>query len=329
MTYDGYNSFLTIVDDYSRATWTFLLKSKANVSQVLQVFITMVKTQFKTSVKQIRSDSGTEFFNSNIYNLLTSLGILQQSSCFETPQQNGRVERKHRYLLELARVLRCQTSLPIRFWGDCLLTVTYLINRLPSSVIKFKTPFEMLIGSPPRYDHLKTLGCLCYVSTSAHNRDKFSPRAQKCIFLGYPYYKKAYKVYNLSTYQVFSSRDVQFYEANFPFKHMSDTPNSTMPLFPASHMPPVDDEHNDTGSAVIISENRSTMNNFANLNSETPVATAMPTANTYTRPARTRTIPTKFKDYTGLPTTLQNPTASAVIHTYPLSQFYTLDNIDA
>lgn len=134
----------------------------------------MVNTQFHKSVKHIRSDNGTEFLNAEVHALFSTLGILHQSTCVHSPQQNGRAERKHRHLLELARALRFQGHLPIRFWGDCLLTATYLINRLPNSVLKFKTPFELLLGCLPQYNHLKTLGCLCYATTPSHNRDKFA-----------------------------------------------------------------------------------------------------------------------------------------------------------
>ncbi|XP_075091731.1 uncharacterized protein LOC142171910 [Nicotiana tabacum] len=72
--------------------------------------------EFEATVKVVRLDNGTEFFNSQCNGLFASLGIIHQSSCPYTPQQNGVIEWKHRHILEVARALKFQSSIPRRFW---------------------------------------------------------------------------------------------------------------------------------------------------------------------------------------------------------------------
>ncbi|XP_019241225.1 PREDICTED: uncharacterized protein LOC109221215 [Nicotiana attenuata] len=199
-THNGYKYFLTIVDDFSRATWTYLLSTKSNVFSVLKYFLSMVERQFNAKVKIIRSDNDLELGKATAASLfLESQGILHQTSCVGTPQQNGIVERKHRHLLEVARALLFQSKVPISYWGECILTATFLINRFPSKVLKGKTPYALLFGQSPSYSFLRSFGCLCYASTLSHHRGKFAPRAKACVFMGYPVGQKGYKLLNLTT----------------------------------------------------------------------------------------------------------------------------------
>lgn len=48
--------------------------------------------------------------------------------------------------------MRFEAHLPIEFWSFCVLIAGYLINRTPSSILKGKTPFEMLYNKPPLLD---------------------------------------------------------------------------------------------------------------------------------------------------------------------------------
>ena len=99
----GASYFLTIVDDFSRAVWIYLLADKKEVSIMLKRFLAMVERQFAQQVKIFRSDNGTKFTCLKSY--FFDKGIIFQTSCTSTPQQNGRVERKHQHILNIARAL--------------------------------------------------------------------------------------------------------------------------------------------------------------------------------------------------------------------------------
>ncbi|XP_075079668.1 uncharacterized protein LOC142164824 [Nicotiana tabacum] len=92
-----------VVDDYTRANWIILMQLKSETIIFLKQFFCMVKTQFNTCIKVIRTDNGKEFFNHQWSEFLQGHGVIHQSSCVHTPQQNGMVERKHRNILDTAR----------------------------------------------------------------------------------------------------------------------------------------------------------------------------------------------------------------------------------
>ena len=60
--------------------------------------------------------------------------MIHQTSCTNTPQQNGFAERKNRHLLEIARSMMFSTQVPKSYWEEAVLTAAYLINRLPTRV---------------------------------------------------------------------------------------------------------------------------------------------------------------------------------------------------
>ena len=142
------------------------------------------ETQFSNVVQRVRSDNGKEFTNKPSQAYFRENGILHETSCVDKPQQNGRGERKNRHILNVAKALRFQASLPLCFWGECVLSVAYLINRTHTKVLNAKTPYEVLFGVKPTYDHVKVFGCLYYAHNHEATRDKFDARATKCIFLG-------------------------------------------------------------------------------------------------------------------------------------------------
>lgn len=203
---------MTIVDDCSRFTWLCLIQNKTDVHIVLKDFLLLINTQFDVKVQVIKTDNETECIS-----LFTFLGIIHQSSCPYTLQQNGTVERKHKHILNTARELRFQSGMSIKFWGNCIKTEAYLINRIPIAVLQGKSPYEMLHEKEPNIKHMTVFGCLCFASV-LQKLDKFAPRAKRSMFMGYSETQKVYRIMDLETRRFYVSGDVTFMEHIFPFK---------------------------------------------------------------------------------------------------------------
>ncbi|RVW42015.1 Retrovirus-related Pol polyprotein from transposon RE2 [Vitis vinifera] len=197
----GFQYFVTFIDDYSRCTWLFLMKNRAELFSIFQKFYTEIQTQFNISIRVLRSDNAREYFSAQFTSFMSHHGILHQSSCAHTPQQNGVAERKNRHLVETARTLLLHSHVPFRFWGDAVLTACYLINRMPSSVLHDQIPHSLLFPDQPLYFlPPRVFGCTCFVHILTPGQDKLSAKAMKCLFLGYSRLQKGYRCYSLETH---------------------------------------------------------------------------------------------------------------------------------
>jgi transposase InsO family protein len=223
----GFRWYIIFVDDFSRMTWLYLLKTKDEVKEIFKVFINMVKTQFERNIKVIRSDNGTEFVNHDVRVILQNNGILQETSCVGTPQQNGVAERKNRHILEITRALLIENNVPNFFWDNAITYAIYLMNRTPTQVNNFKTPLQCfsahlklnsLLNLPP-----KIFGCTVYIHIQKQYRSKLEPRAEKCVFLGMGHNQKGYKCYSTNTRKFYTTMDVTFLE-NEPYFAISQNP---------------------------------------------------------------------------------------------------------
>jgi hypothetical protein len=97
-------------------------------------------------VQVIRTDNGTEYVNNTFGGFLSDQVILHQTSCPDTPPQNGVAEQKNFHVLEVARSLMYTMNVPRFLWGEAIIPATYLINRTPSRTLGMKSPSELLFG---------------------------------------------------------------------------------------------------------------------------------------------------------------------------------------
>ncbi|CAN1170240.1 Retrovirus-related Pol polyprotein from transposon TNT 1-94 [Linum perenne] len=216
-TLHGNRWFVSFIDDHTRLGWVYLLKHKSDVKNAFCEFYTMISTQFQTGISILRFDNGTEYFNTQLGSFLKDKGIVHQSSCRSTPQQNGIAERRNRHLLEVTRALMFSANLPKYLWGEALLTAAYLINRVPSKPLQFQTPLQCLSKTFPhnRLQNnlpLKVFGSVCYVLTPSQFQSKLDPKSKKCVFIGYASNQKGYKYFDPLTQKTQVSKDVSFWE---------------------------------------------------------------------------------------------------------------------
>lgn len=150
--------FLTIVDDFTRFTWVFMMSHKSETRQHIVKFCKMVQTQFNCVIRSIHSDNGQEFIFTDFYQ---SAGIIHQRSCTYTPHQSSVFERKQQYILQVARSLLFYSSLPLKYWCNGVLVATHIINRIPSTAIQGQIPYELLYHKFVDYSYMHMFGVLC------------------------------------------------------------------------------------------------------------------------------------------------------------------------
>ena len=102
------------------------------MSEVFKGFYNMIHNQYGKGINFFRSDNGGEFVNGVLKEFFGEKGIIHETSCVGTPQQNGVAERKNRHILETARALLFEYKVPNIFWDRAVSMAVYMINQLPT-----------------------------------------------------------------------------------------------------------------------------------------------------------------------------------------------------
>src|SRR5581483_9529917 len=190
---------LVIVDDYSRFTWVFFLRTKDETSGLIKSCVIKVENQLNLKVKIIRSDNGTEFKNFDLNSFCDSKGIEKQYSAPRTPQQNGVAERRNRTLIEVARTMLAESKLPITFWAEAVNTACYVQNRVLVIKTQGKTPYELFKKKKPFIGFLMPFGSPCTILNTKDHLGKFESKSDDGFLVGYSSQSKAYRVFNSRT----------------------------------------------------------------------------------------------------------------------------------
>lgn len=223
--------YVLFVDDNTRYTWLHPIRMKSEFFEVFLKIQKMVEKQFSKPIKIFQCDGSGEFISNVFIKHLESYGIIRQMSCPNTLEQNGISERKHRHMVEIGLTLLFHAKLPLFLWVEAFLTVVFLINRLPSSVLKNEIPFAKLYGTAPDYNSLKVFGCRCYPYLKGQT--KFAPKTYPCVFIGYSSLHKGYRCYQPSNRRVFFSRHVIFDEQH----SLTCNQKKLIPLIPLALLP--------------------------------------------------------------------------------------------
>ena len=213
----GFCYYILFMDDYTRYTWIYPMHKKSKVFIHFNNFITFIFNQFSTMVKILQSDGGKEYDHLSFRQLCTHKGIHHRFSCPHTLQQNGLAERKHCYISEMGHTMLLATNLPHKFWDEALCITVYIINQLPTPVLKWASPFQILFGQAPDYMTLRTFGCACFPYLGDYATNKLQPRSLSCVFLGYSDQYKGYRCFHPPTRRVYLSCHIKFNEDDFPF----------------------------------------------------------------------------------------------------------------
>jgi transposase InsO family protein len=139
----GYVYYVSFIDDYSRKTWVYLLKSKDEVFSKFKEFKALIENISERNIKILRSDNGGEYTSKEFVNYCKDVGIKRELTTPYNLQQNGVAERKNKTIMEAVKTMIHDQDVLMCLWAEATKTTIYVQNRLSHSALGFKTPEEM------------------------------------------------------------------------------------------------------------------------------------------------------------------------------------------
>ena len=128
------------------------------------------------------------------------------------PHQNGVAERNNRSIVEAAKAMIHDQSLPLHLWAEAYKTVVYVQNISPHKILGNMTPKEAFTGKKPDLSNLRIFGCPVYIHVPNDKRTKWEPSGKNDTFVGYSETSKGYRIYISGQRKIEVSRDVTFDE---------------------------------------------------------------------------------------------------------------------
>jgi hypothetical protein len=208
----GYVYYVSFIDDYSRKTLVYFLKSKDELFGKFKEFKALIENISERKIEILKIDNGGEYTSNEFVRFSRDAGIKRELTTPYNHQQNGVVERKNKTIMEAMKTMIHDRDLPMHLWAEAARTIVYVQNRLSHSALGFKTLEEMFSGKKPEVSHIKIFGCPVFVHIPKEKRTKIDPSGKKGIFVGYCEVSKAFKIYIPGYHHIEISRDVTFDE---------------------------------------------------------------------------------------------------------------------
>ncbi|CAI7733965.1 unnamed protein product [Closterium sp. NIES-54] len=238
--------FLLIVDDYSRYTTVFPLRSKGEVPGVLIDWIRGTRRQVSEKfgsdlpVLRLHSDRGGEFSSDLLRAFCRLEGIRQTFTLPASPQQNGIAERRIGMVMDVAHTSMIHAAAPHFLWPFAVKYAAHQINLQPRVSLPETTPTLRWTRKVGDASAFRVWGSQVFVRNTT--ADKLSSRAVPCVFLGFPPDAPGWQFYHPTSRRVLSSQDVTFDESVSYYRlfhHRTASPPPP-PLFLAPGPPVVD-----------------------------------------------------------------------------------------
>lgn len=203
----GNQYFILFIDDFTRYVTVKLMRDKASVKQKLMNYCNFVNTQYGRWPKEFRADNAAEFEGTRAW--MEERGIELKTSAPYSPQQNGVAERMNRTILDLARAMRFEKSLPETLWGETVLHAAWIRIRSPTTALNGESPLKILTGNRPNLASTREFGEEVFILEEL-NHSKIQPKTRKAIFTGFEDGPKAIRYYDLETKKIRVSRNYYF-----------------------------------------------------------------------------------------------------------------------
>ncbi|GKA81406.1 retrovirus-related pol polyprotein from transposon TNT 1-94 [Tanacetum coccineum] len=156
---NGKKYILVIVDDYSRFTWVYFLRTKDEAPDMIIDFVNQVQRNLKDLIMTIRTDNETKFKNEKL--------------------------RRNRTLVEAARTMLIFSKALEFMWAEAIVTACFTQNRSIVHTRHNKTPYELIRSRKPNVQYFHVFGSLCYPTNDRDDIGKMKPKADIGIFVGY------------------------------------------------------------------------------------------------------------------------------------------------